>query len=556
MSPERDDKIIPFSRFRADVGKGGAQRLRELLNSRDVTAAVQALDPLELFALAQDVGEGDAIDVVALASDEQVKRVIDLGIGSSSAPDLRYIERWLAAAIAHGHGTATLLFEKLDEDLQTLYLFRRLKVYDARDENWPDDDVERLVTPDGTFVLEVMDDEEPSELDESLPTAANDVPANDNKPFSPLRLIADLYSVDWQRADTMMRDAKWAIAAELEETVVRLRDARLEELGFPPRDDAFKLFSRRGPAAQLKAREGHTAVRHTLPVTYAEPFFADSFFVRVMNAVQDVELVGELENELIYAVNATCVFEERVYSETDSVRAAGRDVRNWISLGLEVLSAGDPEAAAALVRKHPLRELLSLGVEQSHKLADWVRKAESEGLFRLPGLSRRPLNADDERFLKALLGRIPRFVEGPAGEPARAFASRQDLAHAQKRIEGLARQMLALRFVARAAADYAVSLQACEPDIHAVTVDLLLRSALLRATLGASLKDTFGVSPADLRAFHAVVSKDAALPDLEPPPEVVATLHEVWAALVRDVLAAGVEAEPQYLNLIVRKEQG
>jgi hypothetical protein len=542
------DKIIPFSRFRAELGKGGSQRLKEILSHKDVTAAVQALDPLELFSLAQDVGEGDAIDLMALASDEQVKRVVDLGIGSGDVPDLHYVDRWLAAAVAHGHGSATRLFEKLDEDLQTLYLFRRLKVYDARDENWPDDDTERLLTPDGTFVLEVQEEPDDSELDASLPPAANDAPEQ-QKPFSPLMLIADLYSTDWRRADEMMRDARHTIAAEIEETVVRLRDARLEELGFPPRDDAFKLFSRRHKSAALAERQGHTSVRHLLPVSYAEPFFADSFFVRVLERVQDGALVGELENELIYAVNAACVFEERIYADRESVREAGRDVRNWISLGLETAAHGDVQAAAALVEKHPLRELLALGVEQSHKLADWLRKAESEGLFTLPGMKRRPLGADDDRFLKALLARLPRLSEG-AGH-ARAFGSRQDLAAAQKRIEALARQMLALRFVCKAVTDFGASLEGGEPDAHAVTVELLLRSALVRHAIGASLKDTLTVSAADLRAFHQKAAPE--LP-LQAPPEVAATLQEAWSALVRDVLAAGPDAEPQFLGLIVRKE--
>ncbi len=537
-----DTKIIPFSRFRADVAKSGSQRLKEILSSKDVMEAVEALDPLEIFALAQDVGESDVIDIVALASADQVKRIVDLGIGSGDAPDLRYVDRWLNAAIGHGHGTATRFFEKLDEDLQTLYLFRRLHVYDARDDAIPDDDVERLLTPDGTFIVEVLEDQIDTDVDESLPQAANE--ETSEKPFSPLRLIADLYYVDWQRADTMMRDAKWAIAAEHEEMITRLRDARLEELGFPPRDSAAKLFSRRGPASALAKREGHTASRATLPLSYAEPFFADSFFVSVLNKLKREDLLGEIENELIFAVNATCVFEERVYSDPDSVKAAGRDVRNWISLGLETASLGDLEVAERLVQAHPLRELLSLGVEQSHKLADWLRKAEAEGLFRLPGLKRRPLSSDDERFLRALLGRLPRYAD--AGLPARAFASRRDLAVAQKRIEAIAKQVLGLRTIARAVTDFSASLVGCEPDAGAVTLELLLRSAMLRSAIGASLKDTLSVSPADLRAFHTLVSA--------APPEPDPMVKEAWASLVQDVLGAGPDAEPEFLALITRKE--
>ncbi len=548
--------IIPLSRFRADIAKSGSQRLREILSSRDVTAAVEGLDPLEIFSLTLEVGEGEVMDILALCDAEQMRRVVDIGIGRGDAPDFFALDRLFAAAAAHGPGSSARLFDKLEEPLQTLYLTHHLRVLEApRDgEELPDaaPGVERFITPDGHFVIEVAPPKEGDPVDPSLPHSANDLPAGE-APFSSLPLVADLYASDWQRADTIMRDVRHAIRAELEEDVVRTRDARLEEMGFPPREDAARLFARRAAAGdELKRRAAHTLGRTSLPATYAEPFLADSFFARALGGVSEPELLAELESELIYVTNAACVFEQRLYGDVESVREAARDVRNLLSLGLETASSGDATLATRLLFEHPLRELFSFGLEQCYKLGDWAKRAEAQGLFRLPGLERRVLAAEDERFLSALLARVPRFFDGAPGDvAARAFASRRELGLAQKRLEGLGRGLLAVRAMGGAVGDFGHALEGCDPDALAVTLDQLLRSLLVRKSIGASVKDTLAVGADDLRAFRA--SASASWPEEtlgRPPPEVEETLHAAWAALREDVERLGESPDPRFIHLI------
>jgi Family of unknown function (DUF6178) len=540
-------KVIPLSRFRADIGKSGSQRLREIISSKDVMETVRALDPLEIFSLVLDVGESDAMDIIALADSEQVKRVVDLGLGRGDVPDFSALDRLMSAAAAHGHGTSSQLFLKLDEELQTLYLARRVLVYDARDsDDLPDapDGVERLLTPDRTFIIEVLQEKRESK-DESLPPSANDVPVE--HVFSSLPLIADLYSTDWRHADTMMRDVRHTLVTELEEQTMRLRDARLEEMGFPPHAEAMKVFSRR-QSAQLEKRDELTSTRTNLPAIYAEPFLDESFFARALSALGEDALTAQLESELVYLINADSVVERRNSGEADEVRAAASDVRDWISLGLEVASQGELEAAASLIKAHPLRAFMSLGLEQSYKLGDWARRADAQGLFKLPGIKRRVLSTEDAAFIAALLDRIPRFVDETK---TRAFGARRDLVAAQKRLELVSRSLLAVRAITETVVDFSAALERAAPDAEAVNAEQILRSALVRRAIGASLKDTLIVSPEDLRAFRAHTNEDI----LKGAPESVrAPLEAAWTSLVTDIAALGDTPDPRFINLITRAE--
>lgn len=544
---------IPLSRFRAELQKGGSQRLRELLSQRDPVAAVAEVDPLELFCLGQDVGEADAIEAVALATPEQTKRVIDIGLGRGAQPDMRALERWMHAVAARGPGQLTEFFNKLDEELQTLYLARRVRVFETREEDeLPDPlpNAERYKTPDGTFILEVITGDA-SEVDETLPQAANDEQTGDAKAFSPLQLVADLYYVDWRRADEMMRDVRFTLAAELEETIARVREARLEEMGFPSADAAFKLYARR-PSLKLSLskREHQTVPRATMPLLYTEPFLADSLLVRALQDVRDPEVLGQLESELIYLVNAACVVEGHALADAEEIRALGRDVRNWVSLGLEIAAASGALDPVALVTQHPLRELFSLGLEQAYKVGDWAKKADASSLFRLPGVSRRMLSAEDEQLLRALLAPIPRVSDGL--NTTRAFASRADVANTQKRLETMAAQALAVRVLLPTVRDFTPLLEGCEPDASAATSEMLLRSALVRKTLGASLQDSLGVTDADLRAFARKAYGDVWPAGIlgAPPGETAAALQAVWTQLVADVRAAGEAPDARFLGLI------
>jgi hypothetical protein len=512
-------EIIQLSKFRADLSaKSGTARKNEIFAAADPAAAVQAMHPTEVYALASDLGIGDAMEIVALASAEQVRALFDLAVFTDGEPNFPAMDQWFMAALAHGQGHSSKLFHALDEELQTLYLARGLRIYQVHDEEAPDDDVQRFTSPDGTFILEPADNE-----------------------AKIMHLIADLYANDWREADTMLRDAKYTIMSELEAEITRVREARLSELGFPTREDAIRLFARpkEGP---LEKRRPIDQPRQHLPARYAEAFLGSSFLHSVFAQIHDDALLGDIEAELMSLTNAILVAENGEPANLEALVTASTNLRHTLGLGLELLARGDAADAVRFVEAHPLRAIFRHAHGHVLKLRAWADRAKREGLFDVPGI-KNVLPPEESDFLAALLRPIPRFAEVSFGTP-RAFGTRAELGQAQRRLEQVAQRLIALKWLI---GTRSIETLFAGTDAEAVTYRPMLRSALVHAALGN--EGALAVSPAQLADF-AKRFTEAWPQELPRPPELVAVLDQEWAQLVREVAAAGANPEPRFLELL------
>src|SRR6185295_11831127 len=97
---ERGDNVIslPARRARVDVGRGRttARRLEALLDQANPEAAVRALPVDELHDLVQEGGLAGSVELLARASPEQVRALMDLGIWSGDQLEPRRLDEWVA----------------------------------------------------------------------------------------------------------------------------------------------------------------------------------------------------------------------------------------------------------------------------------------------------------------------------------------------------------------------------------------------------------------------------------------------------------------------------
>lgn len=523
-SPMAD--IIQLSKFRADLSaKSGTARKNEILNSIDPVAAVQAMHPTELYSVATELGIGDSMDLLALAAPEQVRAFFDLTVFKMGEPQFAIMDEWFMAALAHGHGQASKLFHALEEELQTLYLARGLRIYQVHDEEAPEDDVQRFTSPDGTFILE------PAESEAKI-----------------MHLVADLYANDWQEADRMLRDAKHTIFSELEDEITRVREARLSELGFPTREDAIGLFAKPKDGPLEKRRPIGQPRRH-LPARYAEALLGSSFLHSVFSQIHDDGLLGDIEAELMTLSNGILIAETGEPADLEGLVVASGNLRHTLSLGLELLSRGEVPAAVALVEAHPLRAIFRYAHGQVLKLRGWADRAKREGLFAVPGM-KNPLPADESLFLAALLKPIPRFAEQAFSIP-RAFGTRAELGAAQRKLEQIAQRLIVVKWLI-GTRSIETLFAGAEPGPDEATYRPMIRSALVHAALGS--EGTLAVTPAQLGDFaktfvHAGGQVGVWPEHLVRPAELVPVLDQEWAQLMKDV-AEVTQPEPQFLDLI------
>ena len=215
----------------------GRRRLDVILDSKDPQALVRSLPADDLYLTVREVGLGDAVPLVQLASPAQFKVFLDLEAWSRGAFDPRKTLPWLRAARAGAQREpkAAARWERklaaLDPEVLFLVLRDAVRLHDLEEDPDPEIASEHAMrTPEGKYVVEFT---------------------VEGVEYAAVRgLLDDLYAEDPFKATRLLSAIRFEMPSELEETALRWRAGRLADLGWPPLDEALSWFARppRAPA--------------------------------------------------------------------------------------------------------------------------------------------------------------------------------------------------------------------------------------------------------------------------------------------------------------------
>lgn len=373
------------------------KRLDALIESRDARALVRSLPAEDLYFTIMEVGLADSTELVQLASPEQFRTFVDLGGWKKDQVDLHQVLTWLRAARGDSPEDFLRMLRKVDTEVFEL-LVREFTLIHDLEEN-PDVHVEgvTLETPEGRYLVEFKGVEGPELA--ALRSILNDL-ISDN-PFEAVRFL---------------EATRWEVPGELEESAYRFRSGRLQDLGFPALEEAARLFSRvdTGPAPA-------PAVVAALVAARSQPDYLEAAF----RALDDVEREN-LEGELRYLANATLVAEVEDPGDLDAIRRVGEMVRDYLLLGLEHLTGGDPSRAAQVVRDTETRRVFQVGFSLTLALKFRADRLMKQPLAQVEGA---PLLFPEEAAaIEALRRKRPRrTLKVPGAEPV-PFRSKRELA--------------------------------------------------------------------------------------------------------------------------------
>jgi hypothetical protein len=436
-----EDPTVKLSRFRADLSRSLARRGRTLLEAADLPAQVAALDPLEAYFIVKELGVEAALPILRHASPEQLQTFIDLDCWDGDRPDPVEIDAWLTPFASDGPRALSEAFLSLEPELGIWFLATGLEVYDSRSEVPPPRrDVPRVSTPDSFFVL--------------------DAPGADRRELNMLALVEALYAADPHQAFRLLMAAKWELTSPLQETAFQFRRGRLEELGFPPPDEAQRIFAM--PPNRPRAKYPVAPMPTRLPALYAERLKeSSSLLTRALARISEPQALAAIESDLVYLINAAVI----AYGETPrdlahTTEIAAR-VRDTLSLGLEVLLSADhplPEIdtddaadqAAALLGQWPLRDVFGHGhhaVAELHLAArDLAQDPRVRAWLDTPTSEKDDYSRErvDREFLRALSADPPMWggVDLLRAERRRAFGRLADLNEAEQRLDAIARRFM------------------------------------------------------------------------------------------------------------------
>jgi hypothetical protein len=217
------------------------------------------------------------------------------------------------------------------------------------------------------------------------------------------RLLDDLYEKDPFMAGRILSAVRWELDSDLAESALRWRNGRLADLGYPTFDEALSWFAR--PAVRGDAPAG-------LPDRPAgfwlASFRRDALLDRAASRLTP-EALARFELETMAAANATIVADRIDPADPEAVRGAVETARALLEMGLEALSGGDGEAAAAVLSSTSLKAIFQRGFLQLLELrwrAERQRKAGG-AVGPLPAL-----DAPLAEAIEAVLCRRPRYFPG------------------------------------------------------------------------------------------------------------------------------------------------
>jgi hypothetical protein len=295
-----------------------------------------------------------------------------------------------------------------------------------------------------------------------------------------------------------MEETWWGVDSDLEEAAFRLRNARLQDRGFPDYYEAQQIY-RPLPARDLAERAeplGRSADddSQALPQdrSLILPEEGSSFLSQVLHAGFSGEAASELRHELAYLVNRALVAEGVDFADRDRVAETIRAAHDTLNLALESLSGCETSEAIRLLRQHYVQHLFRVAWDILLDLRKSAKRTVEALGMGPPTAEIAFLDTPYREGLAGILGRKPRFYEGIArrGEIRyRPFASLADLEQARTLL-----------------ADVAALADVCR--------GLLGQSAAQLAALRPSDADDFRISAALLTGFaHFALGH---MPSIEP----------------------------------------
>jgi hypothetical protein len=314
---------------------------------------IPLIPPAELCFVAKAVGLSDAGWLLEHATEEQIATAIDLDAWNALVPDRGRLAEWLAALEDAGEETLLRAARGIDFELLVLLLHERLAVHLSGRDDTAEVPAGAL-TIDGQFHL--------------LPLH----PGDDLEDV--VALLAALFQHDYWFYHRLLQAVHAELGIETEEWALRWRSGRLQDLGFPPLEDAKRIYAfvRKERLADLPselrtARVGEWPLPVWMPSLPIEGG-AEHLLFRALAALGD-----EQRRPLLYAflalANRVAVADEMPLGDAETLPAATEKAARLASLGLAHLARENGVEPAALLRRVPLERLFVVGANLAGRVA-------------------------------------------------------------------------------------------------------------------------------------------------------------------------------------------
>jgi hypothetical protein len=280
------------------------------------------------------------------ATPQQVVACLDLDAWNGTDPDTGRLDAWMDAIADTEDAVLLRAIHAIDPELFVIYLKSRVEVTQkpVEWEGWdPPDGAQTL---DGQFYFGALRDDDD--------TAAI------------LKILRELFQHDYWTYFRMMHGVIWELDSENQEWAGRWRTGRLQDLGFPPWDEAMSIYHYVAPAERAVLPEGEGALdlgEWQLPVWMSSlPARRDAqhLLYRVVAELPDDERRSAFY-ALVAIANKVAVADRMTLGDAEVTPRAIEKAARWISGGLEHVATQNGVDAAEVLRRASMEWLFRVG---------------------------------------------------------------------------------------------------------------------------------------------------------------------------------------------------
>ncbi len=399
-----------------------------ILDEKHPAAVVHSFPEEDFYFLVHEIGTGDALEILSLASGRQWEYLLDIEVWKRDRLCLKTLTHWLdLLARADAPRLVRWLLEEKTEFIE-FYMHKNMDAGIRMHDQDPSDFGDGYFTIDEVFYNRFTD--EPSHGEE-------DIEIRDLFLSNFLERVAD---EDYETYQKMMLEFKNFISAEYEEDAFRMRNVRLAEKGFLPFHEAVGIYQPMSVKDLKKKRHKYVSREEVsgdnfvpVPLYPFQGLDEENLFTIALHAVDEAVVYEQLQIEFAGLSNQIISADEHTIRSREALSVVVDKASGYLSIGLEILSGGKKGAdlvsrMADIIRRYPLSDIFRLGFGRALKLKWKVQRWRKRCWFERWGL---PISFWDEKFTGVLGGLlIPRpmyYDNYETGVLYRDFASLADL---------------------------------------------------------------------------------------------------------------------------------
>ena len=393
-----------------------------ILEHPDPPGLIKALPSEDFFWLVKKMGE-DSMQLLKLASLRQWQYLLDLELWEKDRLDMTHSFLWLQRLQrSDPERLAKWLFTD-GQTLAYLYLFRNVHV-ELRDEDEAYDLEKGFITLDGLFYIKVLKEEQTETVEGIIRTMAGE---------------------DLLKFHSLLTGLAGVLPADLEEDMYRLRNVRIAEHGFLPREEALMVYAPLDPKAigQKNSPEMFNPVLDENFVDLAPytPFHfskRQNLLTKSASRITDGRLLDRIRLEFAGLCNQILSADGLVIDDIDVLKKTGQKAAGYLNLTLEEMCGKDIGAAEELLRNNSLISLFRMGFGLAQKLKWEAERWLKKSWFDHNNMGYGFWGDEWGNTLEGLMKKRPKYYCGPEREGEyRDFEQASDLTAAGKILHGL-----------------------------------------------------------------------------------------------------------------------